>query len=184
MEEHFSPWDREMISAVEASEKVATEATDIDVLAFQGFKDPLSNFFPCTLTDNSRTFSSAEQMYQYTKAIYHRDYTSARLILNVKRAYDCKKVSKRVRVSDAWLNERVDILKDIAEKKYLQVPEVRSILARHTNSYIAEAVPGECFWSCGYDKWKARRINPKLYPGRNEMGRIWMCIRDKYMTSN
>ncbi len=60
MEENFSPWDQETMRAVEASEKAATDVTDIDVLTFQGFKDPLSNFFPCTLTDNPRTFSLAE----------------------------------------------------------------------------------------------------------------------------
>ncbi len=177
MADFSDEWD--MAEVEEAEKRAFDECYPGGVLPFQGPRDPLSNFYPCEIAYGGRTFSSAEQLYQYRKCVCHRDYLTAELVMRTKTARESKAAARNVvEFSADW--DRVAVMREVAACKYRQVPEVRrELLERHRDAYIVEAVRGDLFWSCGYDKRRAASVHPTLYPGRNEMGRIWMRVRER-----
>ena len=147
-----------------------------NITTFMGEKESFSNFYPCSIYVFDQQFQSVEHAYQYMKAKHHGMDDLAETIKRQQRACGIKQLAKDViKVQDSWKAVRVDAMRSIIKAKAEQVDEYRRDLLKSGKSIIAEAVPGEFFWSCGLGKESIRQ--PEDWPGKNMMGKLHMELR-------
>ena len=148
-----------------------------EVVAFKGRKDVLSNFYPCNIFYKERWFNCSEQIYQYEKAVFHgcSKEALAQLLL-LKTPYEQKSWAKKITVRTAWYAIRRETMKEILRVKLECVREYKQLLLQ-SKGVLAEAVPGERFWSVGLSKSEVFRVPAADWPGRNELGNIHMELR-------
>lgn len=150
------------------------------VTSFAGEHDPLSNFYPCSINVFNHHFQSAEHAYQYMKAKHHGMNDLAENITHQKSAYDVKNMVKGMVTQGSWEMEKLNVMRLIIRAKADQVVEYRRELLTSEQHVIAEAVPGEFFWSCGLPK---ERVHEN-WPGRNMMGQLHMELRNELRKSS
>ena len=149
-----------------------------NITTFMGEKESFSNFYPCSINVFDQQFQSAEHAYQYMKAKHHGMDDLAETIKRQQRACGTKQLAKDViKVQDSWKAVRVDMMRSIIKAKAEQVDEYRRDLLTSGKNIIAEAVPGEFFWSCGLSKESIKQ--PEDWPGKNMMGKLHMELREK-----
>lgn len=144
---------------------------------FKGHRDMLSNMHRCLVNYDDYTFTSAEQAYQHTKAIYCHRPDLAHRIFHCQCPYQIKALGKLVKTNRIWYQNRVRILRLIVRAKLQQNPAIAQTLRSiPPGAPIAECVPGSYFWACGLDKATARRTPPAQWPGRNMMAAIYRQV--------
>ena len=98
-----------------------------NVTAFQGYKNPLSNFFP--VKDGFRVFGitapTVEHAYQYSKAIQSGHDTIANNILSAKNAKIAKDEASLLPFELNWASMKAKVMPKqkvaiISEKTYFQ----------------------------------------------------------------
>jgi hypothetical protein len=81
----------------EPGSQLCSEYTDTqeEVVSFAGAKNPLSNFYPCTINVFGISHSSAEHAFQYVKALRCGSIEKAQLIQESATALDAKKTKEK-----------------------------------------------------------------------------------------
>ena len=69
---------------------------------FAGYKNALSNFFPCQLYYEGQSFASSEHLYQYLKAEYHDQPEICHEIINCGTANQAMYVRLKIVPSRSW----------------------------------------------------------------------------------
>ena len=156
----------------------------VNVLAFSGKMDVLSNFYPCKIEVFDMIFPSAEHAYQYTKAMMCGCKEIASKIYNAPTAWKAKQLSRLIKTTEQWEADKYKHMLDINRAKCDNIEEYYNILVNSKDVLIAEAVPGDKVWSCGLSKAHAAWYKPEDWPGRNRMGQIHMLIRNEILTSH
>lgn len=144
--------------------------------AFQGQYCVLSNMYPCVISANGMYFSSSEQLYQFQKALFHNAFDVCDRIIMSQNPFECKALTKFLRIKTKWNLKRVQIMLNILKLKLFQNTEVWQFLKRHKNELFVESVKGEYFWSCGLCKREIDHVHPSAWPGKNVMGELWMHL--------
>jgi predicted NAD-dependent protein-ADP-ribosyltransferase YbiA (DUF1768 family) len=129
------------------------------------------------ITYGGQDFDSVYRAWMYTYAMFHDDDNCARAVLNAKSIKDACAIVAFIRPSDAWLQSRVVVMKELLELKVAKFPEVRASLLQSGLKPLIYADNSEFFWSSGIRISMASLIDPKEFPGRNELGRLWELIR-------
>ena len=158
------------------TETLKEDGTNIE--CFKGWRDVLSNFYPCRFDYKGKTFYCVEQAYQFEKAIMYGREDIAAQIMELSSGFDIWLCAKRVMVDDRWVQIRVDTMKKILTSKLFHCEEYRKKLLS-CNGIIVEAVPGDTFWSSGLSKEKVLTTPQKEWPGQNVMGSLHMELRDE-----
>jgi len=135
---------------------------DRRIAGFVGAYRWLSNYFPCPVTYEGRTYGSSEAAYHASKFPPAERDEFTRLDADA-----AKKLSRRKPVDAAWWDERkVRVMREITEAKYRGNPELAAKLLATGNRELEELNWwGDKFW--GTVKGE----------GRNELGRILMAVR-------
>ena len=149
-----------------------------NVTAFKGKDDVLSNFYPCKVHVHGKTFHSSEHAYQYMKAMKNDRAEVAERIVQLDCARQVKFLSHQIKTNQAWQDTKQDTMRVIIEAKSRDVPEYRSALL-NSAEVIAEAVPGDTYWSCGLSKSDVIWTRRSRWPGRNVMGELHMELRER-----
>ncbi len=151
-----------------------------NIIPFGGKNDPESNMFPCDFLHNGVPVNCSEVAYFHDKAMKHGDKDLANDILDAKNGYEAKTLGKCIQCVPSWEAENVQVMEHIVTEKFEQVPECQEKLLNSGDQMIVEAVPyGDLFWGAGLDKNAAKNTRPDMWPGRNEMGKLIMRVRDK-----
>lgn len=82
----------------------------------------LSNFYPVKIKIQGKCFNSAEQAYQYTRAMCLKDSQTATMIMRARNAKESKKLSYNVESNDQWDADKIDVMRQIVTEKFLQNP--------------------------------------------------------------
>jgi ribA/ribD-fused uncharacterized protein len=87
-----------------------------------------------------------------------------------RSAHDAYKIAKsNADLAPAnWHDIKADVMYDICKAKLAQNPYVRQKLEQTLDKYLVEDSPADSFWGWGPNK-----------KGRNELGKIWMRLRDE-----
>ena len=101
---------------------------DPDKVYFHGETDILSNFYACTIHFDNWDFGSAEHLYQYCKALFHKDFDKADDISKARNAVIAKRVSKKINVCQKWHEHKFEVMKKILRVKSDQCKEFRERL--------------------------------------------------------
>ena len=138
---------------------------------FHGSRNPLSNFFPCTLSFRGTKYRSSEHAYQCMKARCAQKPDLEMKIYSQFTAREAKLLGNTLSMSlDGhcnWMKKRVAVMKEILEHKFAQVPQFR--VALKTGFTYVEDTSDE-FWGYGLTPRKVKTGLPQDYPGRNVMG--------------
>ena len=91
-------------------------------------------------------------------------------IFTARSAHDAYKIAKANadKAPKNWENIKVGIMEEIVRAKCEQNPYVKQKLLLTLDEEIIEDSPKDSFWGWGKDR-----------NGRNELGKIWMRIRDE-----
>jgi len=141
--------------------------------SFTGEYSFLSNFHPCTISWQGRTWSTVEHAYQAAKT---RNIDYQEVIRNAPSPSDAKKLGRKVRLRGDWDEVKVPIMCELVYLKFTQNPALADLLIK-TGS--AELVEGnywhDNFWgNCVCEKCSNRK-------GSNALGIILMNVRDDLM---
>ena len=140
---------------------------------FGGEGSPLSMMYPTDIFDKGLMFSSGEQMFQSSKAVYHNKTDINKLIMQEKDPYEIKKLSKRIRTSKEWSEIEKSELERITRLKFNQNRNIRDkwLVSDIKNHYEATADKkfgsGNRIWRVPFDKDKFIQNGC-----RNEYGKI------------
>ena len=148
-----------------------------NVVPFQGFEDPLSNYYPCELKVFGVEVKSAEHGYQYSKAIQSGHDDVANHILSAKTALQAKRIASSLPFNPNWESVKEEQMSQVLTAKLQQCKEFALTLKDTGSKVIAEAVPGDFFWSAGLCKEDILLVKKNNWPGRNRMGKILTELR-------
>jgi ribA/ribD-fused uncharacterized protein len=129
--------------------------------------DILSNFAKTPFSFKGVQYNSAEQAYQYQKAIFHGDQSIARSILKCKMPNQAKKIAKKVKTNADWDKTKLVTMKEILSCKFDGNKKALQSLKGTKNARLLHNVETDSFWGCGVDG-----------NGLNALGTILEEIRD------
>ena len=130
-----------------------------NVKHFRGQREPLSNMYPCKIKWKGDNFYSSESIYQHEKCLKHGHLLLAEKVKHTKNAFECKRLTKHISISNVWKNCNVSLMYKILKAKYEFCEEYRAQISEH--DYFAEDTS---------DKFWARH-------GSNMLGRIHRKIK-------
>lgn len=144
----------------------------------QDQNDPLSNTYECEIKHMGLTFNSAEQCYQYAKAIQRGQPDVANQILKSPTPQLAKSKVKLLKYSKTWTNdEKTNLMKHILEAKAAQVPEFKEALLKTARQTIVFADRHEYDWANGLTPTETSYTQKKNWPGKNLLGRLLEDLR-------
>ena len=127
------------------------------------------------------SFHSIRQAFIYM-AFKHAKKNYSKTLDEILQLTDSKNLNKyaiKAPNSAAWVSEREHILYDIIQERYLQHPEMKSILLQYDHSYPIYMNCNTCSYFCtGIKHTEFRWIyDSSNHFGRNEVGVCYMDIR-------
>jgi ribA/ribD-fused uncharacterized protein len=131
---------------------------------------PLSNFASFAVEWQGRRWQTSEHAFQ--ASIFMDLYPDlVEEIYHAKSAHDAKKIAEQnLQLLDPdWEERSVATMEDILRCKLEQNPYVQRKLLQTKDLTIVEDSPKDTFWGWGPDK-----------NGRNELGKIWMKLREEW----
>lgn len=144
-------------------------------VAFQSSVSPLSNLFPCNIRMNGMPFKSAEQCYQYAKAMHHNMLQKANEIRREPDSYI--NMSQGGFTEDpSWRERKFGIMESILRHKIEQVPVFREML-RQTNNHKLVENSWSFVWGTACP-FRAPCVWDGSYRGHNHLGRLLEKVRD------
>ncbi|HLD91821.1 MAG TPA: NADAR family protein [Patescibacteria group bacterium] len=132
-----------------------------------------SNFSSFQVEWRGRTWQTSEHAYQAS----HFFETAPELveeIFKAKSAHEAFKIAKANadKTPENWDDRKIAIMEEIVKSKLEQNPYLMHKLMQTGEREIVEDSPKDDFWG-----WGEKR------KGRNELGKIWMRLRDEVMES-
>ena len=118
--------------------------------AFFGKESFLSNFHESVIAEKQHTFSTVEHYYQYRKAVYFKDHTTANAILSAKTPHQAKALSYKIKDfnDNLWNAVAEHTMLNPVTKKFEQNPILKEKLLA-TKGQLIEANPKDTYFSCG-----------------------------------
>ena len=137
-----------------------------------GFRDDyyfLSNFYPCQVNYNGKLYQSTEAAFQAQKSLDE----AIQWKFTGLSARDARTVGKKIELRPDWEEVKDGIMEEILCVKFSN-PVLREKLLETEGMYLEETNGWhDNYWgNCTCD-------NCKHIPGKNTLGKILMCIRDK-----
>lgn len=111
----------------------------------------LSNFLEEPLQYEGRSFRSAEHVYQWKCAIFHKELILANKISHARTASQAKRLSHSIRRSAAWHGCKTDIMRSILLQKVKHSPRFKAGLLSTAGKKLIHNVESDNFWGCGVD---------------------------------
>lgn len=127
------------------------------------------NFAAFQVDYRGRRWPTSEHAYQASH-FFETAPDLADEIFSARSAHDAYKIAKANsdKAPENWSDIKVGVMYDICRCKALQNPYVLQKLAASGDLDIVEDSPKDDFWGWGPDRL-----------GRNELGKIWMRLRDE-----
>ena len=148
-------------------------------LAFFTIRSRFSNFFPCEITLNGRSYKSVEHGYQAEKAVYANDHIRLTAILNAKTPSDAKRIGGEVIVGVKWMHIKRNVMRKLLYAKYTQHPELGNYLCSTKGKNLIEGSVDN-YWGAGVPL-HSKDLMEGNWHGRNELGRLLMSVRDELL---
>jgi len=128
-----------------------------------------SNFSSFAVKWKGRVWPTSEHAYQASR-FFKSSPEIVKKIFNARSAYDAKKISEKYsdKATPDFCEDSIVIMEDIVRHKLKQHPYIMHKLIQTGKKLIVEDSPKDAFWG-----WGLKRN------GRNELGKIWMKLRDE-----
>ena len=136
--------------------------------------------FPASSMFRERTFYSSEQAYQFQRAQDIGDHEVVEDLLECHDGFAAKIISHNLDEAShkEWnIQSSVQVMKELLEQKFWQVPQFQSYLLNSAQSYLMEATQ-DVFWGIGLKRDEAAQCAIDQLPGHNVLGWLLMALRD------
>ena len=124
----------------------------------------LSNFYACKIIYDDIVFGSAEHLYQFRKAIFHKRFDLAYHIRHAVHAGKAKDLAYGIVSSQEWFHAKANIMQEILLLKYQQVPKFADDLDASIGRELLHTVK-DGYWGTGQE-------------GQNWFGRLLEELRE------
>ena len=96
-------------------------------------------------------------------------------IIECHSAYDAQRIARENadKQLENWHDIKVDVMEQLVRAKLAQYPYIKKKLLETKDYKICEDSPKDAFWGIGPNR-----------DGRNELGKIWMKLRDELKNQN
>ncbi|MFB6212324.1 MAG: NADAR family protein [Candidatus Magasanikbacteria bacterium] len=134
-----------------------------------------SNFSSFAIEWRGRVWQTSEHAYQASK-FFDVDEKIVEKIHQARSAHKAYKLAKEKyteKVPEDFRERKIKIMKDICRNKLQQHDYVQRKLMQTGNKRLVEDSPKDDFWGWGPNR-----------DGRNELGKIWMKLREEWRKSN
>jgi len=130
---------------------------------------PFSNFSSFQVKWKGKLWPTSEHAYQAAH-FFKTEPKLVEKIYKAKSAHDAFKIAKANadKAPKNWEEKKVSIMEEIIRHKLKQNPYVMHKLMQTGKKYLVEDSPKDDCWG-----WGEKRN------GRNELGKIWMKLRDE-----
>jgi ribA/ribD-fused uncharacterized protein len=140
-------------------------------LFYQEEFEYFSNFSAYQIEYDGLLWPTTEHAYQAAKFSNKKIKNNILKAKTPLEAFSISRDPKNILRKD-WFKIRVKIMEDIIREKVKQHPYVYSKLIETGDKEIIEASPIDSFWGWGSDK-----------KGENQLGKIWMKIREEIINN-
>ena len=146
--------------------------TDSHVL-FAGRYTPLSNFYPCKISNENHTFTSSEHMFQFERTTAIGDHTAAAQILVAPSPIEAMIIGRNAKTDRPLsLTEEKSIMTKVITLKIQQVPQLLTLLKTHAGKTFAEAT-NNITWGTGIPMSSPLSTIKDKWTGKNFLGQIY-----------
>ena len=161
-----------------------TSKCNENTIGYFGELNPLSNFHPAPFTVNGVHYICSEQFIQHMKAILLKDYITAKKILNVTSALECKTLSREIDNFDksTWETCTKERCTEGIRQKFAQNSALKDVLVHCTGSETIIESMSNSFWGSGVPLHRHDCLNPRQWLSKGIMSEILMDIRDELKT--
>jgi N-glycosidase YbiA len=147
-------------------EKEVPQKARHEILFSSRYKETafLSNFYPCVINIDGKTYASVEHYYQSQKTL---DPTLSEWMRNAPSALYVKKLTEVLRRKDVrtdWQEVKVGIMRRAIRAKFTQNENLKKKLLDTGDAVLHEDVPDELFWGMA---------------GQDMLGKMLMELREE-----
>lgn len=146
-------------------------------IGFSGESSYLSNFYPCNVRMENKSFCSAEQAFQYTKCVICEREDAGVYVMQVQDPAVIKSMGGKVFTTVEWEMKKSDMMKCILISKFNQNPELKAKLNATGSTPLYECTQSR-FWGAGWLIDSPQWEKTSNFPGKNVLGKLLMEIRD------
>lgn len=174
--EKYHHSDLDLLPPNLSTQKATTRTEDEDIF-FQGEESPFSNFYPATIVDHEgRIFFSAEQLYQYRRALNNGKVLIASKMLKTRSNMELKRLARKVQPSNEWYRDEESVMADILMLKFTQNKDLGKKLIKTGQSQLHEAT-GNRKWAVGFDI-SSKGLTEKEWRGGDLLGQLLESTRE------
>ncbi len=137
------------------------------------------------MEDGLLSFSTSEQMYQYSRLTHHGLHEAAARVVDADSGFDAMKLVNgalpKENTLTEWMEKAVPTMVECICAKLKACPHVHESLMDSTGQLVE--VTSDKFWGSGMSVEMTRSTLPDYWPGKNHMGEIlktlWFefCLR-------
>ena len=149
--------------------------TDGKTLAF-GWLSILSNFYPCSISDQGRSYGSSEHVYQHRKGRFSGDELAAAKIYAAEDPIDQKQIADRLGMKCKDWPVRESMYKSVSAK-FRQNADLGEYLLSTGDLVLVEANMHDTDWAVGLSLRDANIFNQSQWKGGNMLGEVLMTVR-------
>jgi ribA/ribD-fused uncharacterized protein len=144
------------------------------------YNGPLSQWASCYMKIDGVMYNCAEQYMMVQKALYFKDLTSAKLIMEAESPAEQKRLGRLVKKFRAqeWAKVSRRFVY-IANREKYKVPTFRTYLLATGDALIAEASPTDTIWGIGLAEDDPKAQDPNNWKGTNWLGEMLMQVRQE-----
>lgn len=148
-------------------------------ICFQGELAYLSNFYRSPFIYKEKPFVSAEQAFQWMKALSANQLDTAKKILSLEDPLTIKQIGNDIPSSDNWALSEVKTLRAIAFAKFSQNRTIGERLRTSVFDKFHECTRN-LYWGTGQSlPLSTREIDSAKFEGTNIFGQILLDVRTK-----
>ena len=138
---------------------------------------------PGLITEEGKTFTSAEQYMMYKKAELFNDKEAAEEILATDNPRTIKAIGRRVKNFDAnkWSVVSYAIVVQGNFLKFTQNIGLQCTLRGHAHLQLVEASPVDTIWGIGLHASDDRVLDESQWKGQNLLGKAIMAARERIL---
>ena len=145
---------------------------DYNTLCFDAWH-PLGMFFSCQIMCEDQCFASASHLFVYKKAIFHEEPDIAQAVFGNHSGIQVNKLAETIEANSEWYDKLDEILLSILKLKSVHVMK---LLREKRGKYLVYTDAFDRYLGCGLSKPVAFLTDPKRFPGKNKIGKLWHKI--------
>ena len=155
---------------------------DCVVTAFRADRNPLSNYYLCTITHADTSYKSVVHYYQREFCLHCGREDVAQQVSDTNTPRQAKKLVTKLKTEvhqdylASWTRIKVSVMERALKLKWNSCSRYRQTLMSTEGMVIAEATKDD-FWGVGVAPNLAEHTKPSKFLGLNQLGRLHMTLR-------